>query len=549
MSKPTETSVLVLGGGPAGLAVALELGQRGVDVVVVEPRSKVEHGRPRAKTTSARTMELFRRWGVADAVRGAAALPVSWSQRVTFCTTATGPLVTHIDGCFGLDLFRSDLVAEPGQQVPQPAVENVLRARLRELEAVTLLLGWSGSAIEPHAEGARVTLVDDDGEQRVVSCRYLVGADGPRSLVRRHLGVRYVGGPAGRPNVNVTFRSLRLESLMTHAPSVHYWVLNPDAPGVLGRLDLNGTWWAIATDTKEIADDIEATTIVRSMVGADIDVDVVATDPWQAKMLLAESYRVGHTFLVGDAAHQNPPWGGHGFNTGIGDAMNLAWKLAAVLRGWAPEALLDSYEAERRPIAQKTIDLAAANTATLSTNLVDPELLGTGAAFERARARAEATIHRTKAAEFHSLGLVLGYGYSSAAAQQAPTTSQYTPIAAPGNRLPHAWLHDGTSLYDRLGPDLTVIGDPGASAPLVAAARGRSVPLRVVDPSPDGLAAHLGAAVVLVRPDQHIAWMGDGVNANLADRVLDIALAGFGPLDRRPQIKQPQEGTRHEEVV
>ena len=520
VSAVSSTAVLVVGGGPAGLAVAVELGTRGVEVVVVEPRRSVSHARPRAKTTSARTMELFRRWGIAQQIRAAAALPVQWSDRVTFCATVTGREVTHFDGVFGLDLTNSELAAEAGQQITQPVVEEVLRQHLAGLPSVTLLLGWRAAVVAEAADGFQVRIEAADGTWRQLHSRWLIGADGPRSLVRQFLGASYVGAEAGRPNVNITFRSTQLATRIPHPRSVHYWVLNPARPGVVGPLDLDGTWWAIATGTATVADDAEAEAIVTDLVGADVDIQVLATDPWQARMLLADTYGAGRAFLIGDAAHQNPPWGGHGFNTGIGDAVNLGWKLAAVVQGWASPALLASYESERRPIAQRTIDIAAANMSTLSTELADPDLAGEGESSDAARARAAIVVQRTKAAEFHSIDLVLGYGYTAAADRQVPSPGEFRPAAEAGNRLPHHWLADGRSLYDDLGPGFTVIGAAADVAGIAAAAEVRAVPLTILTPATP--AAH---TVVLVRPDQHIAWAGPQPLDPAA--VIDAALLGF----------------------
>lgn len=292
-------------------------------------------------------------------------------------------------------------------------------------------------------------------------------------------------------------------------------------------MDLEGTWWAIATGVEQVADHAEAAALVDRLVGRPINAQVIATDPWQARLLLADRYSSGRVFLVGDAAHQNPPRGGHGFNTGVGDAMNLGWKLGAVLNGWAPGRLLDSYQTERRPIAQQTIEVAAANMATLSTDLTDPALLGDGADFDAARHRAADTVHRTKSAEFHSLGLVLGYGYTPAARRQSSHVSQYLPMAEPGNRLPHQHLPDGRSLYDLLGHGLTVIGRPDVVRPLVAAVETRSVPYRTVDPATHQLDLAELPPIVLVRPDQHIAWTGVTLTTDQASDVLEQALLGF----------------------
>lgn len=362
--------------------------------------------------------------------------------------------------------------------------------------------------------------------QRHARAHVVEGADGARSLVRAAMGARFEGAAGGRPNVNITFRSRGLAERIRMPESIHYWVLDPAAPGVVGPLDLDGTWWAISTGTESIADDAEAAGLVRALTGApELDVEVLATDPWQARLLLADRYRAGRLFIVGDAAHQNPPWGGHGFNTGVGDAVNLGWKLAAVIAGWAPESLLDSYEAERRPIAAQTIDVAAGNMRALPIELADAALMGEGPAADAARERAAAAIVASKQAEFHADGLVLGYGYTPAAAEQSPGLGEYRPIAAPGNRLPHRRDADGGSLYDRLGPEFSVLAPAGAAgasdavaavSALAAEARSRGIPLAVVEDE---------GPVRLVRPDQHLAWVGERVDDAAA--VFDAALAGF----------------------
>jgi len=197
--------------------------------------------------------------------------------------------------------------------------------------------------------------------------------------------------------------------------------------------------------------------LIRGVVGAEIDAEVLGTDPWTARMLLADRYRNGRVFLAGDAAHLNPPWGGHGFNTGIGDAVNIGWKLAAALDGWGGDGLLDSYEAERRPIAARTIGEATANMSVLAPELSNHDLNASGRGGEHARRAAAQVIHGAKDREFHSLGLVLGYQYDASPVivdDGTPPLSEgqdYEPTARPGARLPHLWLPDGVSLYDRLG--------------------------------------------------------------------------------------------------
>ncbi|MGI8679625.1 MAG: FAD-dependent monooxygenase [Jatrophihabitans sp.] len=521
---PIRTAVLIVGGGPVGLATAMELASHDIECVVIEPRLTVSLTRPRAKTTSARTMELFRRWSFADEIRKRAPIPVGWSSDIAFCTTATGQEIARFTGVLGLDLVDSDLAAEAGQQIAQPVVEQAMRDVLADTRGVRLLFGSRVVSVQGDSDGASGMIGDDAGTVHTpFSADYVVGADGARSLVRAAMGARYHGGDAGRPNLSVVFRSPGLAYHLIGSPALHYWVLNPHAPGVIGPLDLADTWWAIATGRPDNDPHPDPVAIVRAILGRDVPVEVMGTDPWQARALLADRYRSGRLFLVGDAAHQNPPWGGHGFNTGVGDAVNLGWKLAAVLHGWAPPELLDSYEAERRPIAQQTIKIAAANTTALPTDLAAAATQRDGVAASTLADR----VRSSKRFEFYCSGLVLGYGYGPGAGSQTTDGTDFTPRALPGNRLPHRWIRPGESVYDLLGREFTLLGDPSRATPLLALADQRQIPVTSVPQLGFPVADAFGASLVLVRPDQHIAWLGDGISSEQAPNVLANAVAGF----------------------
>ncbi|MGY1858199.1 FAD-dependent monooxygenase [Modestobacter sp. SYSU DS0290] len=514
---PARVPVLIAGGGPSGLAAALELGRRGIEVLVVEPRTALDPLRPRAKTTSVRTMEHLRRWGLADRLRALAPLPVAHAQDVVFCTGLFGHEITRFPEAFGLTTGRRDEYAEPGQQAPQPLVEQLLRDAVAEVPSVTIRTGWRAVEVTDGPTEAAVVLEDPDGRRHQVSASWLLGCDGSSGVTRRAIGARYAGSSGSLPNVSITFRSPQLEQRELCALGVHYWVIGAERGGLMGRLDLQGTWWAIVQGVDAEAEQVDPVQLVRTLAGADIDVEVLATDPWSARMLLVDRYRGQRVFLVGDAAHLNPPWGGHGFNTCVGDAVNLGWKLAAVLRGWAPESLLDSYQAERRPVAERTIAAAGAQEAFLAPSFATGDLdaeTAEGAALRATLARGL----QVKDPEFHSLGLVLGYDYPDSPVVvpdgrpvPEPELSTFTPSAHPGARLPHTWLPDGRSVLDALGPELTLLRLGAAADPagLAEAAARLGIPLEVLDLSTvPGQRARYGADLLLVRPDQHVAWRG-----------------------------------------
>jgi 2-polyprenyl-6-methoxyphenol hydroxylase-like FAD-dependent oxidoreductase len=530
-SLPGTVQVVVAGGGPAGLACAVELGRRGISCLVIEPRTTVSRARPRCKTINVRSMQHLRRWGIAGRLRARAPLSPAWSSDAVFCTSLAGRELSRFTGVLGL-VPEGDRFPELGQQAPQYVLEELLRDVVRELPACQLATGFTVTGVGQDEGGVRVTVADRGGGHAVVTADYLVGCDGPRSIVRDRIGSAYTGEAALRPNFGMVFTAPDLWRHVRHGPAVHYWIINPAAPALMGPIDLDGTWWLIAFGVDSETGEREAVRLIDAAAGVPSGAVVRSTDPWTARMQIADMMRRGRVFLAGDAAHLNPPFGGHGLNTGIGDAVDLGWKLAATLDGWGGPALLDSYELERRPIQERVIREATANMTVTSPELLADDLDADDAAGVRARSAAGERIQQAKRPEFHSLELVLGIRIEDspviarepdAGVRRGTLPGVQLPGIQLGALLPHAWLGPGRSLYDELGEGFTLlVRRPGTgSGAIEKAARTRGVPLRVLD-LPDQGPVHSGPALALVRPDQYVAWAGDcepGDGLALIDRV------------------------------
>ncbi len=513
-SSRTDHPVLVAGGGPAGLATAAELAHHGIRSVLVEPRTEVSHTRPRAKTTSPRTMELFRRWGIADLVRDRAALSPRWCRKVVFCDTLAGEVITEFDDAFGMRAAPVDDFAESGQQVPQPVVEQVLREHLAATGLVDLRFGDRLVGLVEHVNHVTCEIARADTSTYQLDVEFVAGCDGARGASRAAVGATFEGVTSPRSNLNLVFRAPGLDPSVGDA--VQYWAIGPEVKGTVGPLDRDGLWWAGLGGIDASCSPDRAIALLCGLLGQeadDVGIELLATDPWTPRMLMSSTYATDRVFLVGESAHVNPPFGGHGFNTCVGDAVNLGWKIAAVLAGWGAQTLLASYEAERRHVAQETIDSAQRNLEASGPDI----------------AQTAEGLQHTKFEEFNSLGLVLGYSYAgspviwSDAGALPPDVTMFTPSCEPGSRLPHAWIAPEVSLYDTLGRGFTLlhpaalVDDPGLARDLRDLVASSPVPLASA-PLPLDWNHH---PYVLVRPDQHVCWVGTELG-RLGRDVLDV---------------------------
>ncbi|MDM0065027.1 FAD-dependent monooxygenase [Variovorax sp. J31P207] len=519
----TQPQVLIVGAGPAGLALAIELGQRDIPCLLIERNDRVGYA-PRAKTTNVRTREHMRRWGIADALRAASPLGLDYPSNVVFCTRLNGPRLASIENAMYCAPGKNPLYSEHAQWIPQYSVEEVMRAHVQTLPSVELRFSCELALFEQADAGVVAQVKDlENGGSFEVACRYLVGADGARSTVRAAIGARLEGSYGLSRNYNVVFRAPGLAQAHRHGPAIMYWQINGDVPSLIGPMDSGDKWFFMPTQLREgqklSAED--APDLIRRATGLDaLEVEVLSTDEWVASRLIADKYADRRVFLVGDACHLHPPFGGYGMNMGVADGVDLGWKIAAVLQGWGAPALLDSYEKERRPVHDMVMDEAVANHSVLGNQLWQEGLEDATEAGEQMRREVGMRIQVAKLREFNTLGVVLGYRYEGSPVivpdgSEAPVFDflNYIPSARPGALAPHAWLHDGSSLYDHFGQGFTLLASHDADAAGLTqaqeAARAAGIPLTVIQPQERVLKQLYGARYTLIRPDQHVAWRAD----------------------------------------
>jgi len=514
--------VVVVGAGPSGLACAIELGRRGRSVLVLE-RADRSGRSPRAKTTHTRTREHLRRWGIADDLAAASPLGIDYPANVLFVTSLAGQLIARFEGVLNCSPRRDDRYSEHSQWIPQYKLESVLLAHARTLPSVRIEFGEGLVDLDQDSEGvvARSTVATTGVEQRT-ACRFLVGADGAGSTVRGLIGATMIGTHGLSNNYNVIFRAPGLADAHSHGPGIMYWQLNSEAPSLVGPMDVPDVWYFMPTGMPADATftDEEMAALLRRATGLDLEVEVLSSDSWTASRLLADHYSAGNVFLVGDACHLHPPFGGFGMNMGVSDGVDLAWKIAATLQGWGGHTLLASYESERRGAHQHAMDEAEANHALNPSGLYRTGMEDDTPDGAAARATAASVIEESKRAEFYALGVVLGFSCvgspvivdDGTGADWRPARD-YVPSATPGCLAPHRWLADGRSLYDLFGDDLTLLVlAPGHDDDVRRAtddAAATSTPLAVVDLADEALATLYGAELALIRPDQVVAFRGD----------------------------------------
>lgn len=518
-----DTQVLIVGGGPVGLTLAIELGQQGVTCELIDKRPAL--GKlPKMERSNARTMENFRRAGIADRIR-AAGLDNDLPMDVFICleNVVRPPLVHHAYPSVnelkarGRQVNDGSLPLEPYQLISQYTLEPLLRDVAETIAGVRVNFGQELVDFSQVDGGVRATVIAGGSSERTVTADYLVGCDGGASTVRQHLGFEL----QGESLLELHQALFRCEDLFERIPigkGRHYHVA-----------DDKHSFLIVQDDTKHFSlhasvdDPSDMPKLFESIAGMPIDYETLYIGKWTQRLMVADHYRDGRVFIAGDAAHLVIPTGGLGMNTGAGDAVDLAWKLAGTIAGWGGPALLDAYEAERLPIGVRNV--AASRKAAVGRRAWRaawrPEITEDTPEGEAVRAALTEIAEREQRWSNDLPGIELGYRYTHSPLivdepGEGPDSDrfEYTPTTWPGARLPHIWLEDGTPIQDHLGRCYTFVHTPGeddGADDLAAAFARLGAPFATFEMRSQVVpTVYEGYSRILVRPDLHIVWRGRG---------------------------------------
>ena len=536
-----HTSVIIVGAGPTGLMLAIELGRRGVATILLSENLATSRT-PRATVTQARTMEHFRRLGLAEQVRSTG-VPGDHATDIVYCSRITWHEIARY--CLPSPNEARRMVREDPWRWHTPElthrssqmwIEPILLEECRRLPSVAIRLGWRAHRF---VETSHSVVVEaervSDGRKRTVRGSFLVGCDGAASTVRARLGIgrgesSEIKEFKGRPMFSAHVRAPKFFDAIPFKRGWNYHAINSAQRG--NCISLNGAefkfsfWrppdWAGNTVTKE-----KIAKIHYRMFGRECDFTLIDYRFWRGgASLVADSYRRGRIFLAGDAAHLFTPSAGLGYNTGISDAANLGWKLAATINRWGGPALLESYESECRPEALRRTRFAAECAERLAVFKPSPKIDQDTAEGDEARARAAGYFAEHLPFQYNIPGLILGGRFDGSSiivpdgsAGPPQNANVYVPSARPGGRAPHLWLPDGRSLFDAFGFEFTLLklGRRSVSAePLRQAASHLGIPLTILELSSEPLRDLYQADLVLIRPDQVVAWRGSGLLTDAA---------------------------------
>jgi 4-hydroxyisophthalate hydroxylase len=524
-----RTSVAIVGGGPVGLGLAVTLGQAGVPSVLLE-RSRELSAIPKGQNLTARSLEHFYFWDCADELRAASLLPAGFPiGGITAYESLAGQYWYAPAGRETVGAFYF----QRNERLPQYLTEAVLRNRLGALPSATALFGWSATEVSQRDDGVRVTALSDSGERWVIEAEYVVGCDGAHSTVREQTSIASSGADFDQRMVLAVFRSRDLEAGLARFPArTTYRVLHPELNGYwsfFGRVDATETWFFHApVPTGATTENLDAHGVIERAAGRPLQIDFQHLGFWDMRVDIADTYQSGRVFIAGDAAHSHPPYGAHGLNTGLEDAVNLGWKLAAVRQGWGGSRLLDSYTEERRPIFVETGQVITDGIEQDRVFLARYSPHRDRREFEQAWGGLSSGETPPASYEPHYEGSPIVWGPAGSA---CGVHGHHTFEARPGHHLAPARLSSGRNVFEYLGGSCALLAFTADRAPVLAlqdAAAELGMPLRVVaDPSDECRSAY-GCRYILVRPDQHVAWTGNELPADAPALLRKLAGMALG---------------------
>jgi 2-polyprenyl-6-methoxyphenol hydroxylase-like FAD-dependent oxidoreductase len=528
-----QAQVIIVGGGPVGMGLAIDLAQRGVSSIVTERHAQPQPI-PKGQNLTQRTMEHFWFWGVEEDVRAASPIPLEFGIGGA---TAYGSLLSD----YNYDWYQRALVRpfyfRDNERLPQYATEAALRRRAAQLPAIKLLYGYSAEEFTQDDTAVSVKAVAREGGVMLnLRGQYVVGCDGARSMVRELAGITQTRNDQDMLMALLVFSSDALNTLLARYKGKSFLnVLHPDLQGYwqfFGRVDTGSTWFfhsPVPAGTN--ADNFDFHKYLEGIVGAPFDCEFQHIGFWDLRIACADTYRAQRAFIAGDAAHSHPPYGGFGINTGFEDARNLGWKLAASLNGWGGTRLLDTYSQERQPVFVSTARDFIANYIEddrAFLNKYNPQI--DKPAFERAweeRSKGARAQINTFEPHYECSHIVAGPEGGACSA-----LGDHSYEARAGHHLAPRVLSCGANVYERLGDGFTLLAfdvDSECLEAFIAAARSSGAPLKVVADKRAGECADYGHGLVLVRPDHFVAFAGEpaGTDAH-ATMAQAVGLQGVG---------------------
>src|SRR6201746_733670 len=477
MPENNEADVLIVGAGPVGLTLAIDLAWRGIDVTVVETRARAAPPEPKCNHVAARTMEIFRRLGVAEKGRNGG-LPADYPHDISYRTAFTGQELTRIRIPCRRDRFTMKdgpdcnwPTPEPPHRINQIFLEPILFEHAAAQPRIRIVNRTSVEAVVVGDTSASTELRDlNTGVVSGMSCRFLIGCDGARSIVRKAIGAKLSGDEVVQRVQSSYIRAPDLLKLQQHERAWGTGSINPRRAGMVYAIDGHERWLVhnyMKPDEPDF-DSADRDACIRTILGvsSDFRYDIISKEDWVGRRLIADKFRDRSTFIAGDAAHIWVPYAGYGMNAGIADAMNLSWLLAAHLNGWAPSSILDAYEAERWPITSQVSKFAMshAEAEIRRRGAVPDEIEDAGLEGEHARREVGHLAYEINVQQYACEGLNFGTYYDRSpiiaydgSGHPAYTMNSYTPSTVPGCRTPHIPLADGSSLYDAMGPEFTLM--------------------------------------------------------------------------------------------